>query len=485
MAFAGFAVFGAFWGAWGASIPAIRDQAGVTDGQLGAALLFIGAGALPAMPVSGRIVDRWGHRAMAALLALLGVAGLIVVAATQDFLTLALALTLLGASSGAADVAINTAAGSAQRASDRPVVTRAHATFSAAVVVASLLTGALRGLDAPALVPFVAVAGAAAAVAIALMRAGVDDERLDPPGAAIDRVGVAADHVEWANNRVGAASDRVGAASDRARAAATDRVDARATSRVEAADDRVGAADDRVGAAATDRVGAAATDRVGAAAAEAAWAGETSAPSSASTARVARPARPAVPLAMLLVLGGLGALAFAVENAHQSWSALYLEDELGAGPAVAAAGPAVFAAVVAVTRFASASLAARRPTGVMIAGSALAAAGTAIVAGAEGVPAGLAGLALAAAGVAALFPTLMSVLTTRVADERRGTATSIVTTVAYLGFLAGPVYVGTWAGAVGLPGAMLAVAALAVGLAFLAGTALRRISAPARSRRSG
>src|SRR5918999_1661546 len=189
-----------------------------------------------------------------------------------------------------------------------------------------------------------------------------------------------------------------------------------------------------------------------------------------------RPARPAVPLAPLLVLGALGALAFAVENAHQSWSALYLQDELGAGPAVAAAGPAVFAAVIAVTRFASASLSARRPTAVMVAGSALAAAGTAIVAGAGGGPAGPAGLALAAAGTAALFPTLMSVLTATVPDERRGAATSVVTTVAYLGFIAGPVFVGTWAGAVGLPGAMLAVAGLAAGLALLAGGALRRIS---------
>src|SRR4051812_7980415 len=75
MAFAGFAVFGAFWGVWGASIPAIRDQAGVTEGQLGAALLFIGAGALPAMPLSGRAVDRWGLPAAAVLLALLGGAG--------------------------------------------------------------------------------------------------------------------------------------------------------------------------------------------------------------------------------------------------------------------------------------------------------------------------------------------------------------------------------------------------------------------------
>jgi MFS family permease len=421
MAFAGFAVFGAFWGAWGASIPAIRDQAGVTEGQLGAALLFIGAGALPAMPLSGRVVDRWGLRATAALLALLGVAGLLVAAAARDLVTLALALALLGASSGAADVAINTAAGSAQRASDRPVVTRAHATFSAAVVGGSLLAGALRGLDAPVVTPFVVVAGATAAVATALARA-----------AAPDASGTADPDASGAAERHGRDPERR---------------------------DALGAATDRVGAAAPGR----------------ARAGGAPPP----------PARLAVPLAPLLVLGGLGALAFAVENAHQSWSALYLEDELGAGPAVAAAGPAVFAAVIAVTRFASASLAARRPTAVMVAGSALAAVGTAIVAGAGGVPAGLAGLALAAAGTAALFPTLMSVLTATVPDQRRGAATSVVTTVAYLGFLAGPVYVGTWAGAVGLPGAMLAVAALAAGLAVLAGPALRGIGPRARSRSSG
>jgi MFS family permease len=74
----------------------------------------------------------------------------------------------------------------------------------------------------------------------------------------------------------------------------------------------------------------------------------------------------------------------------------------------------------------------------------------------------------------------MSVLTATVPDKRRGAATSVVTTVAYLGFLAGPVYVGTWAGAVGLPGAMLAVAGLAAGLALLAGAALRGISPAAR-----
>jgi len=209
MAFAGFAVFGAFWGA---SIPAIRDQAGVTEGQHGAALLLIGAGALPAMLLSGRAVERWGLRATAALLALLGGAGLLVAAAARDLVTLALALALLGAVSGAADVAINTAAGSAQRASDRPVVTRAHAMFSTAVVGTSLLAGALRGLDAAVVMPFVVAPDAAAAVATTLACAAapdasrrrtatrparrsasaLDPERRDAFDAATDRVGAAA-----------------------------------------------------------------------------------------------------------------------------------------------------------------------------------------------------------------------------------------------------------------------------------------------------
>jgi MFS family permease len=98
----------------------------------------------------------------------------------------------------------------------------------------------------------------------------------------------------------------------------------------------------------------------------------------------------------------------------------------------------------------------------------VAGAGTALVAASGALPVALAGLALAAAGTAVLFPTLIVVLTARVPDRVRGTATSAVTTVAYLGFLAGPAYVGAWADAVGLSGAMFAVAALALVLAMLA-----------------
>jgi len=360
-AYAGFAVFGAFWGAWGASVPAVRDQAGLSDGELGTALLFVGAGALPAMLLTGRAVDRWGQRVTAVLLLLLGGAGVAVAVTARDFVSLSVGLAVLGASSGAADVAINAAAGSAQRASARPVITRAHGVFSALVVAASLSTGLLRGAGFAVTAPFLLVAVAAGVASIAVL-----------------------------------AADR------------------------------------------------------------------TSRPQPADRGRSPKQG-PAVVLRLppLLVVGGLAALAFAVENAHQSWSAVYLGDVLSAQPAIAAAGPAVFAAVVALTRFAVSALRSAHATVVLIADAAVAAAGTTVVAIATAVPTALIGLGLAAAGTAVLFPTLLTLVAAHVEDAARGAATSVVTTVAYTGFLAGPVYVGRWAAAVNLPGAMLAVAALA------------------------
>jgi MFS family permease len=378
-AYAGFAVFGAFWGSWGATVPALRDQAGLSDGQLGTALLFVGAGALPAMLLAGRAVDRWGRRVTAVLLVVLGGAGVGVATTARDLVTTSLGLAVLGAASGAADVAINASAGSAERASGRPVVTRAHGVFSSGVVLASLGTGLLRGAGAPLVAPFLLVVLAAALAALAVIAAAPAGPRTLQP----------------ARRAEGPAGRR------------------------------------------------------------------------AVTLRV-------LPL---LVVGGLAALAFAVENAHQSWSAVYLVDVLSARPALAAAGPAVFAAVVALTRFAVSTLRPEHATAVIVGGAAAAAAGTTVLAAASSLAIALIGLGLAAGGTAVLFPTLISLVAAHVEDSARGAATSVVTTVAYTGFLAGPVYVGAWAGAVGLPGAMLAVAGLAAALALLAWPTLRAVDA--------
>lgn len=366
-----FAAFGAFWGVWGASIPRIRELSGVSDQQLGIALLFIGGGALPALLLTGRAVDRWGPSVAAVMLVALGAVGVAVAATAVDLVSLCAGLAVLGASSGATDVAMNSMAGDAERMLDRPVLTRAAAAFSACVVVGSLGAGAAAGAGASTVAPFAGAAVLGVAVALVVFRV---------PHAA-----------------------REGRASRSVQIAVLDR-------------------------------------------------------------RLVLP---------LVIMGVLGALAFGSENAYQSWGAVFFEDELGASPGWSAAAPAVFAAVVAATRFGLGAIPPRLAGHVLVLGATTAAAGALLVSRAHDPAVAFAGLVLAAGGTGGLFPTILSIAARNVSQRHRGRATSIISTVAYLGFLLGPVYVGYWAGVSGLRGAMVAVAAVGAALAALAIPALR------------
>jgi MFS family permease len=367
-AFVAFAAFGAFWGLWGASVPRVQHQAGISDGQLGFALLFVGAGALPAMLLTGRALDRWGLRAGAVVVGALGVAGAGLAVTAVNLAALCAGLAVVGAVSGAADVANNAVAGRAEKIAGRPVITRAHGIFSSLVVLASLATGLASSL--PLVVPFAAVAVVSLAAGAALLTAL-------PAGTAAQRRG--------------------------------------------------------------------------------------DPPSSGR--------RTMVPF---VLVGVLGALAFASENAHQSWSAVFAHDELHTGTGLSAVAPAVFAGTVAITRFLIGDLGATRPRTVLLAGALTAAAGTTLLAAAPTLVVGGLGLAVAGAGTAVLFPTLVGVVSRNVEESHRGRATAVVTTVSYLGFIVGPVYVGFWADATGLRGAMVAVAALAVALFVLTPVLLHR-----------
>ena len=101
-----FGAFGVYWGAWGVLVPEIKEQTHASVSSLGVAFLFIALAALPAMLLTGFIVDRRGGRLVAPLLALFalstllpGLAGSVVV--------LSVCLAVVGACSGAVDVAID------------------------------------------------------------------------------------------------------------------------------------------------------------------------------------------------------------------------------------------------------------------------------------------------------------------------------------------------------------------------------------------
>ncbi len=180
----------------------------------------------------------------------------------------------------------------------------------------------------------------------------------------------------------------------------------------------------------------------------------------APRARLLRIPRP------LAVLGALAALAYLVENAWQSWSAVLLEGDLGAAPAAAALGPALFGASAAAGRFAGHGLAGRTSERRLLAvGAAVGAAGTLLGALAPTPAVALVGIAVAGAGTSVCAPTLIGLAGRLAAPGERASAVSAVTTIAYSGFLVGPAMVGLAAGATSLPVALAGVAALAAVLA--------------------
>ncbi len=142
----GFALLGLWWGTWGAAVPEVQAHAHADDGQLGIALLSVAVGALLAMRAVGRLLDRAGAWVMPAIAAGLGLAALGPALAVTPA-ELALAMLVIGAFSGALDVAINLE-GVRYEQDGPPVIALGHATFSAAVLTGAPLAGVLRASGA-------------------------------------------------------------------------------------------------------------------------------------------------------------------------------------------------------------------------------------------------------------------------------------------------------------------------------------------------
>ena len=360
-----FAAFGAFWGAWGAALPEIRTSTGASHAALGLALLCIGFAALPAMLVVGRLADRAGGSLLAPALAGFGIAAALPgLAASVP--ALVVALLLVGASSGAVDVAMNTAVTVAEARTGQRYMHKLHAVFSLSVLLASVSVGVLRRAGVGATLILAVVAG------LVMLAAVPNRGGPRPPTRPRDR---------------------------------------------------------------------------------------------------RLPLRSGSPL---VVLGALCALAFVLENALQSWSAVYLETVLGATPAVSGLGPGLFAAAMFTGR-ALAQAAGRHATDsalIAIAGLA-AAAGMSAAALATRPSVALAAFVTGGAGLGLVAPTLFGAAGRAVGEGQRGAAVSTVTTLGYLGFLVGPPLVGAVAEVAGLRGSLMLMAGLGLVLATCA-LALRR-----------
>ena len=155
---------------WAPLVPDAKARLGLDDGQLGTLLLGLGIGGLVALPVAGPLVQARGARAVMLGAGLLFCALLPGLAVAPGAVWLAGALVLLGACTGAVDIAMNAQAAAVERATGRTLMSGFHGAYSVGGVVGSLaMTGLLGWGVAP--VWCAGVLGVVCAVALVL-RAG-------------------------------------------------------------------------------------------------------------------------------------------------------------------------------------------------------------------------------------------------------------------------------------------------------------------------
>ena len=155
-----FAVFGVLWGAWQAVLPDLAGHYDLSSGPLGAMLTAGFAVALPAMLLTGRLVDRFGIAWGIGVPALAMALGLVLIGSLPPVPLLVIGVMLFSSGSGGFDVAINGAAmgDAVWRGPSR--LTLLHAGFSGGGVLGAVGGGALigAGVDFQIVYPLVAVA---------------------------------------------------------------------------------------------------------------------------------------------------------------------------------------------------------------------------------------------------------------------------------------------------------------------------------------
>jgi Major Facilitator Superfamily len=165
--------------------------------------------------------------------------------------------------------------------------------------------------------------------------------------------------------------------------------------------------------------------------------------------------------AELVVLGAIAFCSFFAEGAAADWSAVYMHDRAGAGPAIAAAAFAGFSVAMAASRLTGDRLAAAVGAATLARGAGITAAAGLGLALAVPLPgAGIAGFVLMGAGLAPIVPLVVSAA--GAAAHGVETAVSRVFLLAYSGSIAGPAAIGFAAGHVALRTALLIPLALIV-----------------------
>jgi len=141
-----FAVMSILFGTWITRIPDIQQQTGLSDGQLGLALLGMPLGAIAIMAFMGQIIHHHGAGKVTWVSSVVFVLAMILPTLAVDLWTLAGALVIVGIGVGSMDVSMNATAAVVEKQSQRLIMSTSHAVFSLGGMIGAGIGSVVVGL---------------------------------------------------------------------------------------------------------------------------------------------------------------------------------------------------------------------------------------------------------------------------------------------------------------------------------------------------
>jgi len=132
---------GLCFASWASRIPDIKTKLHLSEAELGSVLLALPIGQLVTMPVSGRLVTKYGSRTILSFAILLYAVELTNIGWATQMWQLALALFIFGVVGNLSNISVNTQGVLAEKIYGRPIMTSFHGVWSTAG-----FTGAMVGL---------------------------------------------------------------------------------------------------------------------------------------------------------------------------------------------------------------------------------------------------------------------------------------------------------------------------------------------------
>jgi MFS family permease len=136
-------------GAWAASIPLLQARLHLSDGALSIVLLGFAAGAVLAMPLTGRLAPRFGVARATRFSALAFAVAMLGPGLAPDFSLLIAAAFALGLTNGALDVSMNGLASGIETRWGAPIMSSFHAAFSVGGLGGAALGAAMAARTSP------------------------------------------------------------------------------------------------------------------------------------------------------------------------------------------------------------------------------------------------------------------------------------------------------------------------------------------------